>query len=92
MKNNLLITYDLKMQGKDYETLIDAIKSFPKWARLQGSVWYIKSDLSARQVKEFLSDYIDNNDSLFVAEMKDAAWTASLGNTISEYLIDNWHS
>jgi CRISPR/Cas system-associated endoribonuclease Cas2 len=89
---NLVITYDLKKSGQNYEGVIEAIKSFGSWARVQGSVWYVKTTLSASAVRDSLLKHIDSNDSLFVTDAtnNDAAWYG-LTDEVSDYLKQQWN-
>lgn len=49
MANNLFISYDLFTPGKDYSTVIEAVKSLGSWAKVHKSFWYVKSSLSCEQ-------------------------------------------
>lgn len=69
-----MITYDLNDDGKDYEHVIDAIKSASTgvWCSFWKSSWLIKSDLeTANEVFTKIKPFIDNNDRLIVIEVKD---------------------
>lgn len=86
---NYLISYDLYKSGQNYDGLISYIKSYSVWAKIHQSVWYIKSNKSSEQIRDELLHYIDCNDSVFVAEMNNAAWQ-NLLNGNSEYIRQNW--
>lgn len=85
---NILVAYDLNKSGQNYDGLISYIKSYRVWAKINQSVWYIKSDKSATQIRYELSRYIDDNDSVFVAEMSAVSWF--LPQEIGEYIRKNW--
>lgn len=63
-----VITYDLNKQGQNYEDLINAIKKYTCFHAMQ-SVWFVKSNQSSSQINDFLKQYIDKNDNLFVSEV-----------------------
>lgn len=84
---NILVAYDLNKSGQNYDRLISYIKSYRVWAKINQSVWYIKSDKSATQIRDELSRYIDDNDSVFVAEMSAVSWF--LPQEIGEYIRKN---
>lgn len=86
---NYLISYDLHKQGQNYDILITCIKSFPAWEKIHQSVWYVKSSSNAEEIRGKLSRHIDINDSLFVAEMNNAAWV-NLGER-GNYIHQQWH-
>lgn len=69
-----MITYDLNKPGQNYDKLYEAIKkcaSNDVWMHYLDSTWFIKTNLSTKQVFEKLEPNIDRNDSLLVMEVKD---------------------
>jgi hypothetical protein len=67
-----LVTYDLvgtNEGSSDYKRLIDAIKTYPTWGRVQDSVWLIKSGLASEQIFDHLWQYMDANDRLLVVRL-----------------------
>lgn len=68
-----LVTYDLvgsDETSEDYERLIDEIKSYSDYVKLQKSVWAIETSLSAAELFSYLEPFIDSNDRLLVIEVK----------------------
>lgn len=65
-----LVTYDLNTPGKDYTDLVDAIKAYGAYCKLQKSAWFIDSARTAAQVRNNLKQHIDSNDDLFVGDMR----------------------
>ncbi|HDL5836781.1 TPA: CRISPR-associated protein Cas2 [Mannheimia haemolytica] len=86
---NYLISYDLYKAGQNYDGLISYIKSHQVWAAIHKSVWYIKSNKSAEQIRNELLIYLDKNDSVFVTDMNSAAWN-KLTEGNGEYIRQNW--
>jgi hypothetical protein len=89
---SILITYDLvgtDETSADYKRLIDHIKNgYSNWAKIALSTWVVRTDQSAKQVRDNCDAYLDANDRLFVAVLTGvAAWR----NTIctSEWLKNN---
>lgn len=78
------ISYDLKTSGRDYNSLIDAIKAYGVWWHQTESVWIIVTEENAPSVRDNLMKYIDQNDQLFVAALK-GEW-AGVGFTEKEYI------
>jgi len=89
--DNYIISYDLNKQGKNYDGLISAIKQLSYWAKIQKSVWYVKSKLTTDQIYEFLRKQMDGNDSLIVvnASSNNAVWYG-VGKSASDYMKENW--
>ena len=83
-----IITYDLCKPGANYRSLIDKIKTYDKWAKITESTWFIKSELTCKEVRDELKMLVDANDRLFVGELTGtAAWYNILCK--NEYLKDN---
>jgi hypothetical protein len=70
----MIITYDLVKPDTDYPDLIKAIKAYPDCLYLMRSTWFIKTDVSFEEVRNFLRTKIDTNDRLLVADLSAAAW------------------
>lgn len=85
---SIIIEYDLRAPGRDYNSLYSAIKTYGTYANITESTWFIKTNDSCIQVRDNLLAYMDPNDRLFVATLTgEAAW----GNVIcpSEFLRKN---
>ena len=64
----VLITYDLHRPGQDYQLLFEAINSLGPARKILQSTWIVKTSMSATNVKNCLSGYIDLGDKLFVTQ------------------------
>jgi len=74
-----IISYDLRKPGQDYDALYEAIKSYGTWAHINKSVWAVVTTNSAVQVRDYLSQFMDSNDRLFVVKSGvAAAWRNSI--------------
>lgn len=65
-----LITYDLKVPGKNYETLYSAIKSYGNWWHFLESNWMIVTHESSVQIWNRLAKTIDRSDFLLIIEVR----------------------
>jgi hypothetical protein len=88
---SIVIAYDLvgtSETSADYKRLIERIKSYPNWAKLQKSMWVVRTDLSAREVRDDVWRFMDADDRLFVCVLTGEAWWF---NVIcdSDWLIKN---
>ena len=79
------ISYDLKTPGRDYSSLIEAIKAYGIWWHQTGSVWLIVSQRTTANIRDDLMRFIDPNDKLFVVSLR-KDWAAK-GFNEKEY---NW--
>lgn len=70
-----VIGYDLHRPGQDYALLFEALKSYKIYWHCLDSTWLIHTSQSAAEVRDYLVQYIDRNDSLMVARLSgEAAW------------------
>jgi len=68
-----MITYDLNKEGQNYEKVIKAIKSASNgvWCTFWKSSYLIKSNyITADEVSNLITPYLDSNDRLLVIEVK----------------------
>lgn len=67
-----IVSYDLKVPGRDYTSLYDAIKSYGEWQHPLESTWILYTTDSADQISSMLRSEgrMDNSDLLFVCELK----------------------
>lgn len=85
---SMIIEYDLRSPGRNYDELYKAIKSYGVWAHITESTWFIKTTESCVQVRNKLLAHMDGNDRIFVAALTGvAAWSNVLCD--SEYLKKN---
>jgi hypothetical protein len=72
--SNYLVAYDL-INGKNYSTLIEKIKSYGTWAKVLESTWIISSNKSMVAVRDDLLSAMDDDDRIFVMKTTNyAAW------------------
>lgn len=75
MANSKIIIYDLQAPGKDYKSLIDRLKQYPKACRVCESSWIVETSWSTTQIREDLTGYMDSNDRIFVGSLTgEASW------------------
>lgn len=83
------ISYDLQNAKSEYNDLYDGIKAYGIWWHQTESVWFISTNKSASEVRDYLTQFLRKGDKLFVIEVK-RHW-AGIGFTKKEYdwLKDN---
>lgn len=64
--NSILISYDLRKPGKDYQQVYDCIKRMGHWAKPLESLWIVKTSKNTTQVCDELRQHVDANDKLLV--------------------------
>lgn len=67
-----IVSYDLKVPGRDYTSLYDAIKSYGEWQHPLESTWILFTSDTADQISSKLraEGNMDNRDLLFVCALK----------------------
>ena len=72
----ILVTYDLKKPGKDYQPLYDYIKGTYTWCKGLESVWLLDTAVEPGKIRDDLRGLVDSNDKIFVATLK-GKWASS---------------
>ncbi len=92
MANNLIISYDLRKPGRNYNPVYEAIKSLGRWAIVVESTWYVDSSYSAKQAFDIVFAKCDNNDALFVvdASHNSAVWQ-NLPSDVDTLIKKHWN-
>lgn len=73
--NKIIVTYDLRGVDKNYDELLTRLNAFPVCLKLNNSSYLINTGCEASVVRDELVQFIDSNDSIFVAELTGtAAW------------------
>lgn len=92
MANNLFISYDLMQPGQGYEAVTEEIKKLGNWAKVNYSLWYVNSNLSASDAATKVWAVMDNNDKLIVVDATNntAAWN-NLSDEVANYIKDQWY-
>lgn len=85
---SILVTYDLRAPGRDYENLYTKIKKYPLNAKITESCWLIKTNDSCSMIYDNLAGSTDTNDRLFIVEISSSAvWKNSIAD--NEFLKAN---
>lgn len=72
-----LISYDLnEAESDEYNQLFDYIKSFGTWANITKSLWAIKTDSSAAEIRDAVKRIVPDGSRIFVIKSSGvAAWS-----------------
>jgi hypothetical protein len=84
-----LISYDLlDSETEDYDKIFEYIKSYGTWAHITESLWGVKTEKNAVQIRDELQEIVKDGSAIFVIKSGvEAAW----GNVIcrNKWLKDN---
>lgn len=84
------VNYDLHKTGQDYTKLIDYLKSHQSWAKPLKSSFFVKTSLTAGQLRDGIKKHIDANDDIVVVTVTGASWaTYSISSDVNEWLKKN---
>lgn len=88
--NTILISYDLIEPGRDYTNLWDHLKSYGTWSKPLESVWLIKTDLTAAEVRDAAKEHVDQNDKILTIDVTDRSWaTRKIPGEIKNWIKTN---
>jgi hypothetical protein len=79
----ILVTYDLKQPGRNYDAVHAYLRTFTHCKGLE-SVWLLDTPVSAERIRNDLMGYIDGNDVLFVTPL--AHGWAAYGYSCADWL------
>lgn len=84
------IQYDFRNPGQNYEKLIAAIKRLcPAWAKPLESCFVVISSMTAGQLRDSLTPYLDTNDRILVLQAG-SDWAArNIPKDVSDWLKPN---
>jgi len=91
MANNLFVSYDLVAPGQHYQRIIDSIKTLGSWAKVEKSLWYVNSQLSAEAAAKKVRASMDDNDVLIVIDVSsnDAYWY-NVDPVVAKHMQEQW--
>ena len=82
----LLVTYSLKVPGRDYGKLYETLKSSRHWCHYLESTWLIVTDESVEVWRDKLIAVMDENDRLLVADITNSQLTGLLPRKAWDWL------
>ena len=85
--NRYVVAYDLHTPGNDYLGLKIILKTKYRGERILESVWVIKTTETSKEVYDFLENYIDDNDEIFVNILAGWEGTSKLNSKINEWVF-----
>jgi hypothetical protein len=77
------------LMRQDNAGLIDAMKQFPlSWHHLD-SAWIVKTDWTAKQVRDHVKAHIGSTDKLLVVELSGEGSWSGLNDDAIDWLVEN---
>lgn len=83
------ISYDLNNPGQNYDDLIEAIKKYGTYCKVNKSDWIIVSNDEAKTIRDNLNKYLDSNDRLFVGKLSGVGAWFGYQKSTSDWLKNN---
>ncbi|WP_321449291.1 CRISPR-associated protein Cas2 [uncultured Cohaesibacter sp.] len=91
MTRNLHISYELRAPEKNYDELIEAIKSLGVCTKIHKSFWFVSCTIAPKEVCDLLWKHMDSSDTLYVADTSSnaAAWK-NLKRSTNDLIRNHW--
>lgn len=84
------VNYDLNKTGQNYDKLIEYLKSHNSWAKPLKSSFFVKTSLTAGQLRDGIGGYIDQNDDVVVVPVGGQGWaTWGISKEVTDWLNQN---
>lgn len=84
------VNYDLSKAGQNYDGLIEHLESYPDWAKPLKSSFFVKTSLSAREVRDGIKQHIDATDDVVVIPVGGQGWaTWGLSKDLNDWMREN---
>lgn len=83
------ISYDLNNPGQNYDNLIEAIKKYGTYCKMNKSDWIICTNDDVTTIRNNLKKYLDSNDRLFVGQLTGVAAWSGYQESTTEWLKQN---
>ncbi|MCW7475638.1 hypothetical protein [Leptospira levettii] len=88
MRQTYIISYDIPKKNQNYEKVYDYLKGFGTWAHITESLWGIKSEKSASEIRDDLVKIAGTEANIFVLRSGvESAWKNVLCS--NKWLQDN---
>lgn len=85
----LNVSYDLRKPGRNYESLIKYLESFPGYCHALESEWFIVTDKSPEKVLNEAMAHVDSNDGIVVVRSSAPGAWVNLPESVSRWLERN---
>ncbi|OFI38595.1 hypothetical protein BIU82_04560 [Arthrobacter sp. SW1] len=83
------VNYDLNKSGQDYTKLIEYLKSHQSWAKPLKSSFFVKTTLTASQLRDGVKEHIDPNDDVVVMTANSSWATYGISKPVTDWLKVN---
>lgn len=79
------ISYDL-IEDKDYEKLIEKIKSYGTYTHAEESLWFVESEKGAPEIRDELKSCVDEDDNMIVIRVTLPWASLNLSKKVTDWL------
>jgi hypothetical protein len=87
--NTIQINYDLVAPGRDYSRLFEYLRSYGTRAKPLRSMWFVKTNKSATQVRDEVQQFVDGNDKVVTVDVTDSWWGTSFSDEHTQWMRNN---
>jgi CRISPR/Cas system-associated endoribonuclease Cas2 len=91
---NIFVSYDLHQPGQNYGQVTNAIKQMGNWAKVQYSLYYLRTYRDSAAIADFVWRHMDANDSLIVvdASTNAAEWRGKIDPSVAQFMSNSWRA
>lgn len=85
-----IVYFDFTEPRWGRDVLINRIKESDAWARLGGGAYLVKSNKTAKELRDYYRTGLDNvNDKIYVGEVKAPAAWYGMPKDVSDWIVNN---
>lgn len=84
-----VVTYDLTGPDRDYDALIDHLKSYGTYSHALKSTWLIVTTKSAKEVRDAATKHMDKDDKILVVKATGVSAWRNLRPATSDWIHKN---
>lgn len=86
----ILVSYDLVAPGRNYDELLDHLRSYSGYCNPLESFWLVRTSFSETEVRDKVANFLDSNDKLLVMDVSgDAAAWRGLSSDNATWIKNN---
>lgn len=83
------ISYDLIAPGKDYDSVIDTIKSLGSWCHALKSTWLVDTELTLGQVHDKIKSHTDITDAYWIVDVTNSDYWVKGNSEIRKWIKEH---
>jgi hypothetical protein len=87
--NTILIHYELHGANRDYDALYQRIMSCGSWCHVHESLWLVKTEKTAAQVRNHVRSVLRQGDQVITIDVTGRSWATNYTNEQTDWMHEN---